>query len=378
MNAKVTRHVAIWLTVLLGATMPTGCGWRGANSLPLPGTNGSGPGSYEIQAQLPDVTNIQQNSRVRVADVTVGNVTKIQRQGWHALVTMRVNGDVTLPANATAKIGQTSLLGSLHIELAPPLGQPPVGKLHGGALIPLSRAASYPTTEQTLAALALMLNGGGLGRIQDITRAFSAAFAGREQDLRSLIEQFDTFVTRLDDQTGDMIAATDRFNDLVGQFADQKPVFDRAVKTIPDALAVLADERNNLAETFDALGKFSGVTADAVNKTKQSLVSELREFGPILESLANAGPDMTRSLSVLATYPWPNETLENWVRGDYGNATGIFDLTLSRLDELLIGTRWEGNLTELELQWGRTIGQLPSPYTAANPLVVPYHFDQGP
>ena len=120
MTAKAARLCGVWLIALLIAAMPTGCGWRGANSLPLPGTNGRGPGSYEIQAQLPDVTNIQQNSRVRVGDVTVGNVTKIERQGWHALVTMRVNGDVKLPANATAKVGQTSLLGSLHIELAPP------------------------------------------------------------------------------------------------------------------------------------------------------------------------------------------------------------------------------------------------------------------
>jgi phospholipid/cholesterol/gamma-HCH transport system substrate-binding protein len=377
-TANRWRRGWVWLIVLLIAAGPTGCGWRGANSLPLPGTNGRGPGSFEVQAQLPDVTNIQQNSRVRVGDVTVGNVTKIQRQGWHALVTMRVDGDVKLPANATAKVGQTSLLGSLHIELAPPTGEPPAGVLHSGSLIPMSRAASYPTTEQTLAALALLLNGGGLGRIQDITKAFSTAFTGREKDLRSLIEQFDVFVTHLNAQTSDMIAAADRFNSLVGKFADQKPVLDRAIKTIPDALAVLADERTNLADTFDELGKFSGLTADAVGKTKQSLIAELRDLGPILQSLANAGPDMTRSLSVLATYPWPNETLENWVRGDYGNATGIFDLTLSRLDELLIGTRWEGNLTELELQWGRTIGQLPSPYTAGNPLVVPYHFDQGP
>jgi phospholipid/cholesterol/gamma-HCH transport system substrate-binding protein len=99
----------------------------------------------------------------------------------------------------------------------------------------------------------------------------------------------------------------------------------------------------------------------------------------VLESLANAGPDLTRSLSLLATYPWPNETLLNWVRGDYANLTAIIDLTLSRIDtSLFTGTRWEGNLTELELQWGRTIGQLPSPVTARNPLVVPYHLDQGP
>jgi phospholipid/cholesterol/gamma-HCH transport system substrate-binding protein len=59
--------------------------------------------------------------------------------------------------------------------------------------------------------------------------------------------------------------------------------------------------------------------------------------------------------------------------------SAIFDLTLSRLDaHLFTGTRWEGNLTELEMQMGRTLGVLPSPYTARNPLVVPYHFNQGP
>ena len=74
----------------------------------------------------------------------------------------------------------------------------------------------------------------------------------------------------------------------------------------------------------------------------------------------------------------PKETLDNWMRGDYGNLSLIFDLTLSRIDSgLFTGTRWEGDLTELEMQWGRTIGQLPSPYTHTNPLVVPYHWDQG-
>lgn len=59
--------------------------------------------------------------------------------------------------------------------------------------------------------------------------------------------------------------------------------------------------------------------------------------------------------------------------------TAIIDLTLSRIDSsLFTGTRFEGDLTELEIQWGRTIGQKPSPYTASNPLVVPYHLDQGP
>jgi phospholipid/cholesterol/gamma-HCH transport system substrate-binding protein len=373
------RRMVIAALLMVTVQPLSACQWHGVNSLPLPGTQGGGAGSYHVQAELPDVTNIQQNSRVRVGDVTVGNVTKIARQGWHAIITMSLNPDVVLPANATATIGQTSLLGSLHIELAPPTNAPPQGKLHEGSLIPLSNGSSYPNTEQTLAAVSLLLNGGGLGQVQDITTAFSTAFTGREQDLRSLIGQLDQFTGHLNEQKDDIVAATDSLNKLAGQFAEQKPVVDRALRTIPDALAVLKDEREHLADALDRFGRFSALAADSVNQTKEAFVDELKDIGPVFESLANAGPALTRSLSLLATFPWPNETLQNWVRGDYANLTAIIDLTLSRLDtSLLTGTRFEGDLTRLEMQWGRTIGQLPSPATAGNPLVAPYHLDQGP
>lgn len=376
---RTGRRAALAAVTLVAALLGlTGCGWRGPNSLPLPGTRGGGPGAYTVQAQLPDVDNIQQNTRVRVGDVNVGTVTKIERQGWHALLTMRIDGDVDLPANVVAKIGQTSLLGSTHIELAPPADVAPEGHLHDRSLIPLSHAGSYPTTEQTLAAVSLLLNGGGVGQFQDIVQTFSSAFRGRERDLRSLIEQLDTFVTHIDRQSDDIISADESLNRVTGKFADQKPVLDRALSTIPAALAVLKDERVRLAEAIDQLGKFNALAAESVNQTKVSLVKELHEIAPVLQSLADAGPAMTRSLSMLLTYPFPNESLENWIRGDYANLSTVIDLTLSRLDSsLLTGTRFEGDLTKLEMQWGRTIGQIPSPYTSANPLVAPYHLDQG-
>src|SRR6185437_3474748 len=85
MNRKVIAGLAISCLCLL-----TGCGWKGLNTLRLPGTQGVGKDAYTIQAQLPDVVDIQPNTRVRVADVNIGNVTKIEVQDWHALVTMRI------------------------------------------------------------------------------------------------------------------------------------------------------------------------------------------------------------------------------------------------------------------------------------------------
>ena len=378
---RIVAGVAVLAAVVSGCS-----NWRGLNSVPLPGVQGAGPGAFTIQAQMPDVDNIEPNARVRVGDVNVGTIKKIERQDWHALVTMELNGDVQLPANATAKIGQTSLLGSEHVELAPPTDVAPEGRLHQGSLIPLSSSGIYPTTERALAAIALLLNGGGIGNIQDITEALSTAFAGRENDLRSLIDQLDKAVGYLDDQKDDIIAATQSVNDLIGQFAEQKPVVDKALRTIPDALSVLRDQRENLSEALVQLGKFSALAADSVNQTKEALVQELKDLGPVLESLANAGPALTRALSFLPTFPFPKETLQNWMRGDYANLTLIIDLTLSRIDSgFFTGSRWECDLTWLELQWGRTIGQFPSPCIASappngagNPLIAPYRWDQGP
>ena len=373
-NARVRLVIIIVLTFAVS----TGCGWRGLNSLPMPGTAGGGSGSYVIQAQLPDVDKVEPNSRVQIGDVTVGTVTKIERQAWHALVTMRLDGDVRLPGNATAKVGQTSLLGSPHIALAAPQGISPQGSLQGGSLIPLSSGAAYPTVEHTLAAVSMLLNGGGIGQVQDITRELSVAFGGHADVVRHLIGQLDQLMGRLNNQTDEIIAATTSLNNLAGQFAQQKPVLDNALRTIPNALAVLRDERAHLVDALDHLGKLSALTADTVDQTKDAMVQELKDVGPVLESLANAGPALTRSLSMLSTFPWTKESIPKIFRGDMLNISLVFDLTLSRFDAgFFTGTRWEGDLTELELQWGRTIGQKPSPATHVNPLVAPYRLDQG-
>lgn len=376
----MTGHVVriVGAALCLGAL--SGCAdWRGVNSLPMPGTAGGGSDAFEIDVQLPDVSSIQPNSRVRVADVNVGNVTKIARQGWHALVTISLDGTVDLPANTVATVGQTSLLGSLHVELAPPADTAPVGRLQDGSVIPLSSGGAYPSTEQTLAAVSVLLNGGGVGRLQDVTEALSTALTGRGPELYLLITQLDTFITRVNAQTDDLIGAIESFDNVVGQFAAQQPVLERAITTLPEALAVLNEQRDSLADALEHFGHFSAVTADSVNLTKDVLINELNDVGPVLASLADAGPALTRSLSFLGTFPWPKETIGNWIRGDYGNLSLAIDLTLSRLDaSLLTGTRWEGDLTRLELEWGRTMGQKPSPYTAGNPLVTPYQAVQAP
>lgn len=73
-----------------------------------------------VHVQMPNTLALNVNSPVRVADIEVGSVRDIELNDWVATLTLGLNPNVVLPANAVAKIGQTSLLGSQHVELAAP------------------------------------------------------------------------------------------------------------------------------------------------------------------------------------------------------------------------------------------------------------------
>src|ERR1700759_3381350 len=119
--ARVIRHRSSHaLVFLVAALVLSSCGWRGISNVPIPGGPGSGAGSYTVYVQVPDTLAINGNSRVMVADVYVGSIKGIQLKNWIAPLTLGLDKGVKLPKNATAKIGQTSLLGSQHVELAAP------------------------------------------------------------------------------------------------------------------------------------------------------------------------------------------------------------------------------------------------------------------
>lgn len=155
------RVFAIGCCVMVTAT---GCAFHGLNSLPLPGAVGRGPGANIYHVELPNVGTMESNSPVMIDDVVVGSVGQMRVQGWHADVEISVKRDVVVPANVVATVGQTSLLGSMHVELNTPLGQQGSGRLQPGATIPLSRSSAYPSTEQTLSSLGAVVNGEGWDR----------------------------------------------------------------------------------------------------------------------------------------------------------------------------------------------------------------------
>ena len=281
----------------------SGCAFQGMNSLPLPGAVGRGSDAVKYNVEVANVATLESNSPVLISDVVVGSVGKMTVDNWHANVEISVKPDVVIPANAVATVGQTSLLGSMHLALNPPLGQQPSGRLQPGATIPLSDSSTYPSTERTLSSLSTIANGGGLGQIGDIIHNFSAAVSGREPEIRELLTRLDDFVGVLDEQRDNIVASIQQLNRVAGTFAGQRDVIDRALKEIPPALDVLIKERPTLTTALEKLGQFSDTATGLVNDAGDDLVTDLKNLEPALKALVDIGPDLSCSTDLGDGFP---------------------------------------------------------------------------
>ncbi|MEO6793245.1 MAG: MCE family protein [Mycobacterium sp.] len=327
----------------LGALVLSGCQFGGLNSLNMPGTAGHGRGSYHISVQLPDVTTLPQNSPVMVDDVTVGSVSGIEAVqqpdgSFYAAVKLSLDGHVQLPANATAKVAQTSLLGSQHIELAEPHDEPPVGKLAPGDQIPLSRTGRYPSTEEVLSSLGVVVNQGNLGAVQDITEEAYAAVAGRAGTLAGLVPRLAELTASLDRQAHDIIAAAEGLNRVGATLARSAPSLARALDTMPAALQVLNDNRANIVDAFGALQRLAIVGSRIMTETKEDFAADIKDLYPVIKAFADNANELVTAFPFIPTFPFPSMYLRNAVRGDFLNVYVTFDLTLRRFGESVFTT----------------------------------------
>jgi phospholipid/cholesterol/gamma-HCH transport system substrate-binding protein len=290
----------------------------------LPGGAPTGP-SYRVTAEFADVLDLVPQAAVKVNDVTVGSVESISLSGWTARVALRIDRAVRLPANATAAIRQTSLLGEKFVALADPQGDRPQGTLADGGTIPLSHTGRSVEVEEVLAALGLLLNGGGLAQLKTINEELTKALSGRDDSVRDTLTQLDTFLAGLDAQKADITRAIDALDRFSAHLAQQRDTIAAALDTLGPGLAVLAQERTQLTNALTALSGLSTVGTRVVNASRDNTIATLDALRPFLDQLVRAGDNLPKALDFMLTYPFPPNTA-NAVSGDFVRLHATLDL----------------------------------------------------
>ncbi|KUH85740.1 MULTISPECIES: MCE family protein [unclassified Mycobacterium] len=355
MSVRKWRRIAQRVVALSALVLVvSSCGnWKGIANVPLPGGPGTGPDAMTIYVQMPDTLALNVNSRVRVADVYVGRVRAIELKNWVATLTLDVQPDIELPKNALARIGQTSLLGSQHVELEPPPNPSPE-PLQSGDTIPLANSSAYPSTERVLASIATILQGGGVQNLEVIQTEIFNVLNGRADEIREFFNKLDTFTAELNQQRQDITRAIDSTDRLLTIVAERNDTLDRVLTEFPPLIKHFAETRDLFADAVEAVGRISRAADNALAPASDNLHTNLQNLQRPLKQLGRASPYLIGALKIMLTAPFSIENVPKVVRGDYLNVSLMVDLTLSAVDNgILSGTGVSGMLRALEQAWGR-------------------------
>jgi phospholipid/cholesterol/gamma-HCH transport system substrate-binding protein len=371
--SKWSRIASRMLALVMAVLVLSSCGsWKGIANVPLPGGPGTGSNKMTIYVQMPDTLALNVNSRVRVADVYVGRVRAIELKNWVATLTLDLQPDIKLPENTLAKIGQTSLLGSQHVQLdSPP--DPSQQLLRNGDTIPLKNSSSFPSTERVLASIATILRGGGISNLETIQTEIFNVLNGRGDQIREFLNRLDTFTDELNQQRQDITHAIDSTNRLLTIVGQRNDTLDRVLTEFPPLIKHFADTRDLFADAITALGRISVAADNALAPSSANLHTNLQNLQRPLKQLGRASPYLVGALKLMLTAPFSIENVPKVVRGDYLNVSLMVDLTLSGIDNgILSGTGVSGMLRALEQAWGRDPAtMIPDVRFTPNPHDVP-------
>ena len=339
----MSRHLwtRVLIAVVTGCVVLTGCSFNGAYDLPLPGKVVSDSDGYKVTAEFDDIVSVVPRTLVMANDVPVGQVDSIGRSkdGWHAIVVMTIKKSIILPANATAAVQQTSLLGEKYIALTAPPGSSIAknGRLSNGAYLPLNSTTRDPEVEDVLGALSALLSGGGVGQLHTISVELNKAFDGRQADVRAALGQLNTFVNSLDHQKADIVAAMGSINTLTATLNRERNTIGAALDSFGPALKVLNQQHQGLVRMLTSLDRLGKVGTNVIQQSRADVVSSLKGLGPTLKGLADAGNSLAPGLMLMASFPFPSAAA-TLAKGDYSNALFAMNFDFNQL----LATRLQG------------------------------------
>jgi len=286
-SKPLTAVIAIALAVLL-----SGCGLS-LQSLPKPGVNTSN--TYPIRATFADVLNLPVDAQVRDGARIVGVVGSMRERDYYADVELRIDKSYRVPEGTTAEVRFDNPLGDQYIELRRPKVTT-AGYIPPGGRLSLQETAAAPTVEDTLGAVAMVLNGGGVGNVQAISHELNEMFDGNQPQIRDLIGKLDSAATKLAGGIGDIDGALDALDTLAKRLNSDDKTLPHGIVSLSKAIGVLAGQNDQFDQLLAGMDKFGAVGNKVIKASGRQTVKAIKKLLPVVRQIVAADAQITPAL----------------------------------------------------------------------------------
>ena len=266
----------------------------------------------EVIGMFDQVGDLVEASNVQSSDVVVGSVQQIERDGWHAKVTMCLQAGEKVSEDVEAVVRTTSLLGEKFIDLKPASFDPPY--LEDGAILGTDQTSKATELEDVFAKLATILGTSNLEQINRFTHAQAKILRERAAEFREVLGRLRSFTDVLVGRKDEIASGIDSLDSVAGNLLDNQAILTDFLDSFADSSGVLADQKEELTNLLVALDDFSEISVRLLNATEEGLTSQFEDLRPVLRTAVENSQNLEDSLQTLATFA---EYFPETIPGDY-------------------------------------------------------------
>ncbi|MEO9330442.1 MULTISPECIES: MCE family protein [Gordonia] len=305
----------------------TACSY-GLQDLPV----GAGGGnSFEVTAELTTADGLVAGADVRHGQRVIGRVTEMRLVERHAEITMTLVDDADLPANTLLDVELPSALGTPFVRLSEP--ENPEGHLTNGAHLGLKETNVGPQIESTLAALGNVLGGSGVSQLQSVMTSLNTAFENKSDKVGDLIDTLNRLLSRSSRFTEDFNLAMRAAADVSEMLVAQQQTVDAFLDQVPQAVSVLAAQREQIAKLMSQTTRLSTNVAAITDGRQETLNGMVGDASELVKALAAFNDQVGQTLQNMNAFM---KNFNRAIRGDYLVFDGALDVP-GGIDKILTG-----------------------------------------
>lgn len=291
MNSTTDLLRALGALVVAAVVLSTsGCGLVG------------GSDKMTVKAYLTDSAGLFVGNDVGVLGVNVGSITSIEPAGDQVLITMEIDADQPVPADAGAVVVARSVATDRYVELTPVYREG--AKMADGDTIDVERTQTPVDFDQVLDSLNEFATGIGGNKkttkaVQRFIDAGTRALQGRGPLLNQTIHSLADGVSGISSQREDIAATLRSLDVLISTIATNESTARTFIQQVSEASKLLADERENFRQALRSLDEAVTTVAEFAVDNRQAIVDTLDGSTELMKTVLSKQDRLEEILRVM-------------------------------------------------------------------------------
>jgi len=268
------------------------------------GACGSGGGTISASAVFPDVSDLVAGAPVQYADIQVGSVRSISLDGGRAKVVLDIDKSAAVPADVTAQLQQTTILGEHYVALVAGTAPGRPGTLANGAVI--AKTAVIPGIQQLVSSGAEVFGAVNAAQLSQIIDSGAQGFGGQSAQLRQLLDDFGTVLHGYASRSSEIRALVGQIDQFSSSLAPDAQANARAVTNLAQTSQILAQQSSRFVTLVQSLDDLATQGRSILDTGVTQTEDQINALSAVAGQLASHQQDLAKLLLYL---PGANETL---------------------------------------------------------------------